>query len=287
VHRGRNANVYRACRRGSCHPVVIKQYDARRIAARNNEVAVLRALAAGQQGDAAGLLLHIQGGVEESAALRSVVVLESCSGGTLIEAIANSGGRLSEQVAARRITAPLLRALAHLHTRGIVHRWVFGLVSGLEGGEGAHAACTGPPVQLSSPPPPHLNPDPTTLSPPPKPHSHHSRDLKPEHILLTPDGLRIADFSTAAWLPPHQRESDAAFELLNHRPLTIAAEYAAPELLSKPSGSEVFHKVSRLAEEMTLLALGLVMAPPLLCSLCFSPAQNTPDTHSITNNQTR
>jgi serine/threonine protein kinase len=27
------------------------------------------------------------------------------------------------------------------------------------------------------------------------------RDLKPEHILLAPDGPRIADFSTAAWLP--------------------------------------------------------------------------------------
>jgi hypothetical protein len=50
------------------------------------------------------------------------LVLEACSGGTLIEAVANSGGRLPERVAARRVVAPLLRALAHLHAKGIVHR---------------------------------------------------------------------------------------------------------------------------------------------------------------------
>jgi serine/threonine protein kinase len=50
------------------------------------------------------------------------LVLEAGTGGTLIEAVANSGGRLPEEVAARRVVAPLLRALAHLHSRGIVHR---------------------------------------------------------------------------------------------------------------------------------------------------------------------
>jgi serine/threonine protein kinase len=53
-----------------------------------------------------------------------LLVLEACGGGTLIEAIANSGGRLPERVAVRRVVAPLLRALAHLHSRGIVHRCV-------------------------------------------------------------------------------------------------------------------------------------------------------------------
>lgn len=50
------------------------------------------------------------------------LVLEACGGGTLIEAIANSGGRLAERVAARLIAMPLLRALVYLHARGVVHR---------------------------------------------------------------------------------------------------------------------------------------------------------------------
>lgn len=46
-----------------------------------------------------------------------------CTGGTLIEAIANAGGKLPERQVAMKVALPLLNALRQLHTTGIVHRW--------------------------------------------------------------------------------------------------------------------------------------------------------------------
>jgi hypothetical protein len=40
----------------------------------------------------------------------------------LIEAIANSGGKLPERQVAMKVALPMLNALKHLHTTGIVHR---------------------------------------------------------------------------------------------------------------------------------------------------------------------
>lgn len=44
------------------------------------------------------------------------------TGGTLIEAIANAGGKLPERQVAIKVALPLLNALKQLHTTGIVHR---------------------------------------------------------------------------------------------------------------------------------------------------------------------
>lgn len=44
------------------------------------------------------------------------------AGGTLIEAIANSGGRLKEEAVANEVALPLLRTLAAIHSLGVVHR---------------------------------------------------------------------------------------------------------------------------------------------------------------------
>lgn len=44
------------------------------------------------------------------------------AGGTLIEAIANSGGKLPERQVAIKVALPLLTALKQLHASGIVHR---------------------------------------------------------------------------------------------------------------------------------------------------------------------
>lgn len=44
------------------------------------------------------------------------------AGGTLIEAIANSGGKLPERQVAIKVALPLLTALKQLHAAGIVHR---------------------------------------------------------------------------------------------------------------------------------------------------------------------
>ncbi|KIZ00183.1 hypothetical protein MNEG_7778 [Monoraphidium neglectum] len=214
MHRGRNALIYRAREREGRRPVVLKAYDPRRGAALEREVRLLR-----EAGPHPGLV-RLEAVVQASGATH--LVLEACGGGTLIEAIANNGGRLPERVAARRIVGPLLRTLAHLHSRGIVHR-----------------------------------------------------DIKPEHILLAADGLRVADFSTAAYLPwkqakltqdaernaaaatppaaggdgaaarPRRASAGQALrcELLNHRLSTMAVEYMAPEVLSKPTAAEVFHLV--------------------------------------------
>lgn len=67
------------------------------------------------------------------------LVLDAGTGGTLMELIANSGGRLPDHIAARKVALPLLRALAHLHARGIVHRWAAG--GGRLGGAVPMGAC--------------------------------------------------------------------------------------------------------------------------------------------------
>jgi len=113
--------IYRGRDRRSRRRVVLKAYmraqrNPTRAAALEREQDMLRV--AGTHPGVVGL----ERVLENSDA--TYLVLEAGTGGTLIEAIANSGGRLPEQVAARRITAPLLRALAHLHAHGIVHRWV-------------------------------------------------------------------------------------------------------------------------------------------------------------------
>jgi hypothetical protein len=102
--------------------VVLKAYDPRRGAALEREVRLLR-----EAGPHPGLV-RLEAVVQASGATH--LVLEACGGGTLIEAIANNGGRLPERVAARRIVGPLLRALAHLHSRGIVHRCACGMYGG-------------------------------------------------------------------------------------------------------------------------------------------------------------
>lgn len=51
-----------------------------------------------------------------------VLVQEYAGGGTLHDVLALVGGRMSEQAAARVVLQPLLRALQHLHSCGVVHR---------------------------------------------------------------------------------------------------------------------------------------------------------------------
>jgi len=120
------------------------------------------------------------------------LVLEASGGGTLIEAIANSGGRLPERVAARRIVAPLLRALAHLHVRGIVHRCVWCVCVSRWSGGRFWVDVFGMQQSTLAIPLPHI----TSAT-----HHQSRRDIKPEHVMLTRDGLRIIDLSTAAFTP--------------------------------------------------------------------------------------
>jgi serine/threonine protein kinase len=118
--------VYSARERASGRRVVLKAYaragrNPVRAAALEREQEMLHA--AGAAGAGAGVV-----GLERvlEAPDATYLVLEAGTTGTLIEAVANSGGRLPERAAAARVVAPLLRALAALHARGIVHRCVRG-----------------------------------------------------------------------------------------------------------------------------------------------------------------
>ncbi len=103
------------------------------------------------------------------------------AGYTLIELMAQSGGRIHEARCVRDVAAPMLRALAALHALGIVHR-----------------------------------------------------DVKPEHLICAPGGVKLVDFAHAA----QQRH-----QCLNSRVGQL--EYMAPEVLSKPTAADIFHTVRR------------------------------------------
>jgi serine/threonine protein kinase len=51
-----------------------------------------------------------------------LLLLRLIAGGTLIEAIANAGGKLPERQVAIKVALPVLTALAQLHATGICHR---------------------------------------------------------------------------------------------------------------------------------------------------------------------
>ena len=63
--------------------------------------------------------LHLGAYEDEDAKFTAV---ENCLGETLIELIANHGGKISEQRCRQCVARPALQALAGLHSLGIVHR---------------------------------------------------------------------------------------------------------------------------------------------------------------------
>jgi hypothetical protein len=109
--------------------VVVKTYGKRTMAARHfrnsaREVDIMRALGdAGCPG-----VVRLLGVAENDATL--ALVQEACEGGDLFRRVLRRrGGRLDEEVVCREVIAPLLRTLAAMHQRGIVHRWGAGAPS--------------------------------------------------------------------------------------------------------------------------------------------------------------
>lgn len=65
-----------------------------------------------------------------------VVVLEYAGGGDLYALLRRVGGRLSEAQAVQLVLSPFLGALAYMHRRGYIHRWVPGVALGPTGHTG-------------------------------------------------------------------------------------------------------------------------------------------------------
>ncbi|EFJ41239.1 hypothetical protein VOLCADRAFT_119772, partial [Volvox carteri f. nagariensis] len=121
LHRSRLHTIMAAQDRTSNRPVVLKTFMKARMSSSLRaklevEVAQLRALSG-----VPGVVQLIQQFEDEDSVY---IVLERCPGSTLIEMIANSGGRLSEAVLVPDVLIPLTLVLADLHRRGVVHRQI-------------------------------------------------------------------------------------------------------------------------------------------------------------------
>jgi len=118
-HLGRNAAILEGTDRTTKRPVMIKAYAKQGMSVTKREkmereLAVLKA-AAGAPG-----VVKLVNSLED--ATHHYTVLEAVPGYTLIELMANNGGRLAESRCVIEVVVPLLNALAGLHTAGIVHR---------------------------------------------------------------------------------------------------------------------------------------------------------------------
>jgi len=170
------------------------------------------------------------------------------AGGTLIEAIANSGGKLHERQVAMKVAMPLLKTLSPLHRNGIVHRDIkpehlmihngsiklgdFGSAGCVNGVEHLPALCR---MMESQQPPPGFAED------SPK-HQLKGVDAGPT-VSVTVAACSTSSSGEAPCVPVTGSACQAAAvkDAMNYR--TGSIEYMAPEMLNKPTAAEVFHLV--------------------------------------------
>ncbi|GFR40827.1 hypothetical protein Agub_g1302 [Astrephomene gubernaculifera] len=119
LHRSRLHTIMAAQDRSSKRTVVMKTVYKSRLSAAmrtklESEVQHLRTLAG-----VPGVVQYLNHFEDDEC---FYIVLERCPGLTLIELIANCGGRLPEHVLVPYILIPLTLLLADLHRRGVVHR---------------------------------------------------------------------------------------------------------------------------------------------------------------------
>ncbi|WIA38942.1 hypothetical protein OEZ86_005095 [Tetradesmus obliquus] len=255
IHRGRSSLVYRAREVRSGHRVVLKAYESARLTPtkRTNLERHVRCLRAamcvlGPQGGAVLLERTVEnlGG--------TYLVLQACNGGTLIEAIANAGGKLPERQVAIKVALPALTALAQLHGTGLVHRDIkpehLLIDNGqLKIGDFGNAGCTTAEAAALGASSYRQQQQQSSLAFLPcdgKPSEQQHHTVAVTVAACSGSGSDSSDCTAAA---PAVQPAAASFsgaspaqrDAMNFR--TGSIEYMAPEMLDKPTSAEVFHLV--------------------------------------------
>lgn len=119
THRGRHAKIVKAIDRFSGDRVALKIYDKTQLSAiQKEDVAKEIELLRRCQGWP-GVVEFVKTFEDEFYVTLS---MKDCTGGTLINRLAGSGGRMGEELCVRHVVKPLVNVLARLHGKGIVHR---------------------------------------------------------------------------------------------------------------------------------------------------------------------
>lgn len=257
IHRGRSSLVYCAREVRSGHRVVLKAYESARLTPtkRTNLERHVRCLRAamcvlGPQGGA----VLLERTVENPGG--TYLVLQACNGGTLIEAIANAGGKLPERQVAIKVALPALTALAQLHGTGLVHRGIkpehLLIDNGqLKIGDFGNAGCTTAEAAAlgASSYRQQQQQQQSSLAFLPcdgKPSEQQHHTVAVTVAACSGSGSDSSDCTAAA---PAVQPAAASFsgaspaqrDAMNFR--TGSIEYMAPEMLDKPTSAEVFHLV--------------------------------------------
>lgn len=119
AHRGSHAKIIKAKSKNSSQRVVLKVYDKDRTSANllENISKEIRILTSAQGADG---IIQMHDSYEDSH--QALVILEDCTGGTLISQMARRGSQLNEGGCVQYVVRPLLKVLVWLHSRGIVFR---------------------------------------------------------------------------------------------------------------------------------------------------------------------
>lgn len=197
-------------------------------------------------------------GTSSAGFLISSLPTLAVAGGTLIEAIANAGGKLPERQVAIKVALPALTALAQLHGTGLVHRDIkpehLLIDNGqLKIGDFGNAGCTTAKAAALGASSYRQQQQQSSLAFLPcdgKPSEQQHHTFAVTVAACSGSGSDSSDCTAAA---PAVQPAAASFsgaspaqrDAMNFR--TGSIEYMAPEMLDKPTSAEVFHLVSAAA----------------------------------------
>ncbi|GAX81516.1 hypothetical protein CEUSTIGMA_g8944.t1 [Chlamydomonas eustigma] len=120
-HIGRNCTVLEGTSRHKGQRVIIKAFGLHRMTASQRE-RIHRELDILRASENVPHVVRLLGTAEDDDNVYTV--LEICPGCTLIEYMADQGGRISESRCASSVARPILEAVSGLHALGVVHRHI-------------------------------------------------------------------------------------------------------------------------------------------------------------------